>query len=218
MIKTVLFDLDGTLLDTTEGVIDSVVYTIKQLGLQDLDYEELVQFVGPPIQQSFINKYGISEQEAQQAANCFRDYYKNKSLFKAKVYPNILELLQNLKNKRIKIGVATYKREDYAIQILEHFGVSKFCDCIHGADNNNKLTKKDIVNLCISELSNDISSTVLIGDTEHDALGAKEANIGFIGVLYGFGFKQGTDLAQYKNIGYFKTVKELENFLLEDKY
>lgn len=193
MIKAVLFDLDGTLLDTSEGIKHSVRHTISVMGYNQLPEETILKFVGPPIQYSLMTFCGVDSEEAQRGANVFRDFYKSNALFEAELYDGIIELLKSLRNKGIKIGVATYKREDYAIDLLKHFGIDKFCDVIHGADNENRLSKADIIELCIKEIGEDKKDIVLVGDTVHDAKGAETAHIDFIAALWGFGFKSKTD-------------------------
>ncbi len=189
MIKNVIFDLDGTLLDTTEGIVESVNYVIREKSLPSLSYSELLTFVGPPIQDSFVNRFNMSKSDAQNAANIFREYYKEQALFKAKPYEGIFDLLENLKSKGYRNAVATYKREDYAIKLLKYFDFDKYMFCMHGADNDNILKKKDIIEICISELGSSKEECVLIGDTKHDEKGAFEAGVNFIGVSYGFGYK-----------------------------
>lgn len=188
MIKAILFDLDGTLLDTSRGIIESVRHTVNRLGYEQLPVETIMKFVGPPIQKSLITHLGLTPEEAQNGANIFREYYKNNALLKASVFPGIKDVLVKLRNRGLKIGVATYKREDYAIDILKHFQLAEYFDIIHGADNENILTKADIIELCIRELKEDKTSVLLVGDTEHDARGAQVIGIGFIAVIWGFGY------------------------------
>lgn len=209
--KGILFDLDGTLLDTSEGIIESVRHTISSLGLPDLNTEALKTFVGPPVQESFKKYFGIDEAKAQEAADIFRSYYKETALFLAKPYPGIHVLLEQLIKNNLRIGVATYKREDYAKTLLEHFDIAPFCDSICGADNENKLTKTDIIIKCLHDLSLQAKETVLIGDTIHDARGASNAGIPFIGVAYGFGFGSRNDSIPYPCVRYVVTVEELED-------
>lgn len=209
MIQAVLFDLDGTLLDTSEGIIESVRFTIEELGYPSLIENTILRFVGPPIQNSLIKFLRLSPKEAQHGADIFRDYYKSKALFKATLYPGIYDLLNSLKIKGVKIGVATYKREDYALSLLEHFKIADLCDVIHGADNNNKLTKANIIELCLNELNVDKANIVLVGDTEHDAKGAKEAGIKFIAVGWGFGYKLITDVSEYPFIKFANSPGEI---------
>lgn len=213
-MRVVLFDLDGTLLDTTEGVLESAVYAARELGYETLPHEQMLSFVGPPIQNSFMKHYGCSVEIAQEAANLFRSYYKEKALYKAKLYPGMIEVLEKIKEKGVKIGVATYKREDYAISILEHFGIAPFCYSMHGADNFNKLSKADIVNLCINEMTSCRKDVIFVGDTEYDALGAKNAEVDFLGVTYGFGFKSDADVNEYPNIGSADNTYEILKFII----
>lgn len=187
MIETVIFDLDGTLMDTSEGLILSINDTINRFGLNDLSIEKKRTFIGPPIIKSFKETYNLSDEKATEISNYFRDIYKNTYLYQAKVYDGIYELLDILKKSGKKIAVATYKRDDYAKMILNHFNISKYCDFIQGADFENKLSKSDIVKICIDELKANKKSTVLIGDSMNDLIGARESNIDFIAVTYGFG-------------------------------
>lgn len=213
MTKAILFDLDGTLLDTSLGIMDSVRYTIAQLGYEPLSDETILKFVGPPIQNSLINNLGLSPEEAQNGANIFRDYYKNFALYKATLYPGIKDLLVELKNRGIKIGVATYKREDYAIDLLKYFGIADYCNIIHGADNENKLTKANIVEMCINEIGEDKSEILLVGDTEHDAKGAQDSNIGFIAVTWGFGYKPTENKIEYPFVAIVNNTVEIIKYL-----
>jgi phosphoglycolate phosphatase len=214
--KAVIFDVDGTILNPREGVVEAVKHTIEALRLNMLPTNQLNTFVGPPIQTSFIKKYNLSETEAQNAAYIFRDYYKNISLLQAKPYDDIYDTMGRLKQRGFKIGIATYKRQDYAIKLLEHFKFDKYCESIRGADNYNKLTKPDIIKNCLADLDiRDNTQVVMIGDSEHDAAGAEEAGIDFIGVTWGFGFKTPEDVLKYNNVGYANTFKELGNILID---
>jgi phosphoglycolate phosphatase len=214
MIKAVLFDLDGTLLDTSQGIQSSVKYTLETLNLPLLSDDMMIKFVGPPIQSSLMKYVGLSEEQAQCGANIFRDYYKTEALFEACVYPGIIELLKHLKQHNILVGIATYKREDYAIDLLRHFGITQFCDVIHGADNYNKLTKKDIVEQCIKDMCEDKSDVVLVGDTHFDAEGAQSAGVNFIAVTWGFGYSCGDVISEYPCKAIVNNVKELEDIIL----
>jgi len=207
--SAVLFDLDGTLLDTTDGVLESAVHTVVSLDRKPLPHETMLHFLGPPIQESFMRHYGMDKAGAQEAANRFRSYYKENALFKAKLYPGIIETLKALSDNGIALGVATYKREDYAIQVLQHFGIAPYCKTMHGADNFNRRTKVDIIELCIRELGVGREEIVLVGDTEYDAVGAVNAGVDFIGVTFGFGFKAESDVSRYPNIGCVGSLEQI---------
>jgi len=213
-MKAVLFDLDGTLLNTTEGILESVRYVIGKFGLKEKPYDILLRFVGPPIQNSFAKYFNFSAEESQKAADLFRSYYKENALFKAKPYPGVFDVLGKLKKNDIIIAVVTYKREDYARTILEHFGIMQFCSSIHGADNHNVLTKAEIVSNCIHELGVEKKNVLLVGDTEYDAIGAQQAGVSFLGVTYGFGFKSKENVDTYPNIGYADDICGVMKYIM----
>ena len=218
MIKNVIFDLDGTLLDTSEGILDSVRYTIAALSYSELPYDELLTFVGPPIQQSFMEHFGCNAETAQRAADIFRNYYKDTALLRAVPYEGVYDLCDELKRRGMKLAVATYKREDYALTLLKHFQFNTYCSPMHGADGNNKLKKKDIVQMCMLEMDAKPDNTVLVGDTEHDAAGAIEAGVAFLAVTYGFGFRDGVDLKGLNYIGIADKPKTVADILFQHKW
>jgi len=175
-----------------------------------------LSFVGPPIQNSFIKHYGCDQETAQKAANIFRDYYKNTALLLAEPYEGIYDLCRVLREHGVKMSVATYKREDYALTLLRHFDFHKYCDPMHGADNNNVLKKEDIVRMCQEEMGATKEDSVLIGDTDNDAKGAVKANTPFIAVTYGFGFKNEEDVADYPHVGVANTPLDIAKIILKE--
>ncbi|MCI7767215.1 MAG: HAD hydrolase-like protein [Oscillospiraceae bacterium] len=188
--KLAVFDVDGTLLDTTEGVLSSVRHTIEHFGFEMLPEERLKGFIGPPIQDSFALAYGLEGDILQELATFFRNSYKDNDLLKAEPYNGIFDVMKALSERGITIAIATYKREDYAKTLLEHFGFDSYSDIIYGGDHFNRLKKRDIIMKCISDSGiQKLSDAVMIGDTENDAVGAMQLGIDFIGVTYGFGFK-----------------------------
>ena len=187
MYRGIIFDLDGTLLDTSEGVLSSVRHTIKTMGYRELPEETLLTFIGPPVKRSLMEHYGLDDAEADRATAVFRDQYKNVDLLKARPYDGILPLLERLKSQGFLIGVATLKREDYALTILEHFGIAERCDLICGSDFASKMQKTDVLDKCLKGLNLSPAEAVLIGDTASDGSGAKCSGTDFIAVTYGFG-------------------------------
>jgi phosphoglycolate phosphatase len=198
--KAVLFDLDGTLIDTSKGVIHCIGLTIEKLNLPKLSMEDTLKFIGPPLQDSFRDICHLDETTVDLAVKTFRSYYVGDNLFNVEIYDGIFELLELLKSKNIKVAVATYKQEAFAKTLLEHFGIAKYCDYIYGSDPQGILTKADIVQKCIDSFGVDNSQVVLIGDSHFDAIGAKHANVDFIAVTYGFGFKSPSDVEPYNSV------------------
>ncbi|MDF2986005.1 MAG: haloacid dehalogenase superfamily [Eubacterium sp.] len=213
--ETVLFDLDGTLLDTSEGIVKGVEHTLKLMGLPLLSSEQCKTFIGPPVLNSFIRECSMSEAAARSAVEIYRKRYKEKGLYQSKKYKNIKQLLVNLKKNNCKISIATLKREDFAKTIMNHFGLFSYFDSIRGIDQNDSLTKKDIIVSCLEDLKQiDYSKAVFIGDSEYDAEGAREAGIDFIPVTYGFGFKNEVEADRYSNVFIAKNPKSLSDYLL----
>ena len=213
--KCVVFDLDGTLLDTSEGVLSSVRYTIDKHGLPKLDEEQMKSFIGPPIQNSFAAQYGLEGAILQELATTFRNQYKNVDLLKARPYEGIFEVFQALIDNHIIPAIATYKRQDYAITILKHFGFDKYTDIMLGADHENKLKKKDIIELALKKADvNVYSDAIMVGDSDNDAIGAEMIGTGFVGVTYGFGFKTKEDVLQYPALAVADTTEELKRILI----
>lgn len=199
----VIFDLDGTILDTSVGILSAVKHTICQMDYAMVEDDILSTFIGPPIQDSFARVYGSSGEVLQEIATIFREQYKSKDLLKAMPYEGIYEVLQELLDRNIVMAVATYKREDYALTLLKHFQFDRYATIMHGADHWNRLKKQDIIQMCIEEAGiADYQRVVMVGDTLHDEQGAKLLGIDFIGVSYGFGFKTAEELAMAHAVGF----------------
>lgn len=205
-----VFDLDGTLLDTSEGILAAVRYTIGSMGFAPLPEAQLLTFIGPPVQESFARAYGLSGPILQTIAGVFRDRYANVDLLGARPYPGVYDLLDRLRDAGVQTAVATYKREDYALSLLRHFGFDRYTALMHGGDHENKLRKRDIIELCIKESGvTDRARVVMVGDTAHDARGAAEIGVDFIGVTFGFGFRTEADLDLYPNVGCAQTPLDI---------
>jgi phosphoglycolate phosphatase len=212
--KLIIFDVDGTLLDTREGVLDSVRDVVKKYNMEELPLDTLRTFIGPPIQNSLEKHYGVTGDKLQEMTDYFRDRYKSNNLFKAVPYDGIFDVMKLLRDRGIKIAVATYKREDYALSLLKHFGFDQYADVMHGADNENKLKKSDIIRLCISEMEcAELDEVLMVGDTDNDAAGADKIGVDFLGVGFGFGYRPGDMIEDHPSIGLADTPIEIMNFI-----
>lgn len=215
MYKTILFDLDGTLLDTRIGVKKAVERTISQLDLSSLSEEVLNTFVGPPMQYSFEKHYNMDSDNALRAANLFRENYNKYSLFDALIYPGVMQLLDNLKTVGCQVVVATNKSHENAEKILQHFGILDKCDFMMGSDLQGKLKKKDIILECVKRVKTSPEECVYIGDSAFDSEGAEANGIDFIAVTYGFDFREGDLLENIRHVAVCNSVAEIEKFLLQ---
>ena len=216
--KLVIFDLDGTLLDTSEGILSAAKYAIDKTGRSMPNQEVLESYIGPPIQQSFAKTFGIEGKELDEMALLFRNQYKDVDLLKAVPYKGIYELCQALLDKGFILAVATYKREDYALKLLEHYQFDKYMDIICGSDFAGKLTKADIIRKVIHfGKVKSYEDVVMIGDTHHDAIGAEALGLDFLGVTYGFGYKCSSDIVGDNVIGVANNTSEIGTILMGAK-
>jgi phosphoglycolate phosphatase len=185
-----LFDLDGTLTDSGLGVGNGVLYTLEKMGYPKPSDSELKKYLGPPLWTSFHDYAGIPESDTVEAVRLYREYYNETGAFENSVYPGIPELLTQLNSEGKRLAVATSKVDYAALTILRHFNLDHHFEVIAGSDETGELrgTKALVIAHAVSELRMcDGTSIVMIGDREHDILGAKEHGIPGIGVLYGYG-------------------------------
>lgn len=209
-----VFDLDGTLLDTRGGVLSAVKYTIKEFGYEMPDEDTLRTFIGPPVQEGFARVYGLEGAILQEIATVFRNFYSTKTLLEAELYDGMIELFEAMRERGVTPAVATYKREDYALKLLRHFGFDRYTDVMFGGDHENKLKKRDIIEKCINTAGfSDLSRVVMIGDTEFDAVGARDIGVDFIGVSYGFGYRSVDEIKGCGAVGAAQTPMEILKFL-----
>lgn len=234
MYETVLFDLDGTLTDPGEGITKSVAYALGKYGIGVADRAELYKFIGPPLHESFEIYYGFSAEQAKEAVEYYREYYRETGIFENIVYPGIEDMLEVLRNSGRTLAVATSKPEQFAKEILEHFHLAGYFEYVAGANMDGTRTKKDeVISYALDALNavkgarpssqkqlaglgcnigaqdGSMESTlgnmgqggnsglmlgsptvIMVGDREHDVLGAAKVGLNSIGVLYGYGSRE----------------------------
>lgn len=196
--STILFDLDGTLTDPKVGITKSVQYALSKLGIKEPDLERLTSFIGPPLNLSFQQKYHFSSAEAQQAVEYYREYFKAKGMYENVVYESIPWLLKSLKDESRNLVVATSKPTVFAQKILDHFGIGQFFDHVVGSNlDSTRSDKTEIIEYTMIQYSDlPKSDFIMIGDREHDIIGANSNGIDSIGVTYGYGSRE--ELTQAK--------------------
>ncbi len=187
-IENVLFDLDGTLTNPKVGIVNSILYALEKLKINEANIDELETFIGPPLRESFVKRYNFSEANADLAMNYYREYFSVKGLYENEVYPDIPTLLQFLFANRYKLFVATSKPTLYAKKIVEHFNLSKyFVETIGSNLDNTRTDKSEVISHVISTFGLKTANSVMIGDRKFDIIGAKNNSIKSIGVTYGYG-------------------------------
>lgn len=184
--KTVLFDLDGTLTDSGEGIINCAILALQHFGLPIPSREEMRVFVGPPLQESFI-RHGVPADRAEEAVRIYRSRYIPIGKFENTPYPGIREMLEALKADGHKLYVATSKPEGMSIEILEHFDLARYFDQICGATMDFSRSSKEAVIAYLLEQNGKPDNMVMVGDTKFDVLGAAAHGIPAIGVSWGYG-------------------------------
>ena len=197
-IKAVLFDLDGTLIDSSEGIIKSVRYALSYYGMEETDTDKLYQFIGPPLSDSFQKIYGFSREQAVEAVEVYRQRYSKTGIFECRLYPGVEECIRTLRKQGLRIGMASSKPEQSCRRILEHFGILSLFDEVVGATfDGTRDRKEDVLREAFRRWEDlSLSQMCLIGDTVYDAAGAAAAGIDCIAVTYGFG-----DVEQMKQAG-----------------
>ena len=195
--KYVLFDLDGTLTDSEEGILNSIEYMLKVYGIPAGDRESLRPWLGPPLKESLMKYCGFEEKKALEAVEKYREYYDRQGIIENQVYPGIPKLLSDLKEQGYVVALATSKPETAAVRVLKHFGLDQAFTFIGGATlDDSRVKKGDVIRYVLKALKVErLEEAVMVGDREHDVYGAKENGLEVIGVLYGYGSFQELEAA-----------------------
>ena len=192
MYKYLFFDLDGTIVEPSKGIVNSILYSLEKLNYGNVNPADLLKVIGPPLEYSYMSFLGFSEEKADEAVKLYREYYKDKGINECHLYEGIDEVIAKLHSKGYKIVLATSKPEPFAKLIIERFNLTKYFTYIAGATFDGKIKKKeDVIANALKQLNiTTPSDVIMIGDRKHDLIGASINNMDSIGVLYGFGNRQ----------------------------
>ncbi|OLS37033.1 phosphoglycolate phosphatase [Alkalihalophilus pseudofirmus] len=187
--KVVLFDLDGTLSDPKAGITKSVQYALEKMNKAVPDEEKLESFIGPPLHVSFSEYCGFDEWHTQTAINYYRERFKRAGMYENELYEGIPHLLHTLNNQRFKLVVATSKPTVFAEKILTYFAIDHYFELIVGSQlDGSRSSKAEIIQFILDHYSEfEREEFVMIGDREHDLIGANQTGIESIAVTYGYG-------------------------------
>ncbi len=192
MYSFVIFDFDGTVTDTSEGIVKSFAYSFKEMGREVPDLSDRNKFIGPPLDYSYVKYYGVSEDEAQLYLAKYRERYSVKGIYECELYDGMKEILALFKEKGIKLGVASSKPERFVNEVAEFLGVREFFDVTVGIGIGEKVhpTKKELILTAMEKLgAENKDDCLMVGDRFYDIDGAKQAGVKSVGVLWGFGDK-----------------------------
>ena len=210
MKKAILFDLDGTLTDSGEGIMNCARFTLEHYGLPIPSDEELRTIVGPPLHESFV-RFGIPAEEADEAVKVYRSRYLTVGKYENYPYPGIREVLEKLKALGHTLYVATSKPEATSVDILNHFELASYFDIIAGASfDRSRSSKEDVIAYLLSQCD-DYEEKVMVGDTAFDVIGAKAHGIPTVGVSWGYGTVEDMEKAGAVSIAH--TMDELYEML-----
>ena len=219
MFQYCLFDLDGTLTDSQEGIIKSVQYALSFFGIEEHDLQKLTPFLGPPLKKSFMEFYGFSQEDAEKAIALYRERFAPIGIFENSVYPGIPDLLERLKEKGMLLAVASSKPECYVRQILAHFDIEKYFDVVVGSElDGSRSQKEEVVEEALKRLGiltvpieKRKSVCVMIGDRKFDLQGAKAHFL--TGVGAGYGYASAGELEEEGADYIAETVEKLAQYL-----
>ena len=214
MYDTILFDLDGTLTDSGLGITKAVQYALGQMGYEVPERESLFCFIGPPLHRSFQTHYHMDEETSVEAVRQFRVYYNQMGgILENEVYGGIRELLAALKRAGKRLMVATSKPQAAAELVMHHFGLDEYVpEIIGGTDDPRRNTKGKVIAWALREYGVEPGTAVMVGDREHDVLGAAENGIPCIGVTWGYGDRPELKTAGAKAV--FDRAEEVTEYIL----
>lgn len=217
MYRYLLFDLDGTLTDSQEGITKSVDYALRTVaGIRTADRSALTPYIGPPLVDGFMENHHLNHETAVRCKDAYRSRYEKVGLFENRVYDGIPEALARLQAAGCKLALATSKPEVFAVRILEHFDLSRYFTILCGATMDGRISQKEeVVEETLRRLGNPSpAETIMIGDRRHDVLGAKRHGLRCLGVLFGFGSEE--ELRDAGAYALAATPQAMAEWLLED--
>ncbi len=206
----ILFDLDGTLTEPKEGIVNGVHYALSKMGIHEKDKEKLVKFIGPSLYESFSKFYGFSVDEAKKCVDYYRDYYSQKGINENLLMAGMDTLLDSLKKEDRKLYVATGKPTVYAEIVLKNFDLYKYFEIVVGSNlDGSRIEKGEIIAEVLKNIH--CERPIMIGDREHDIIGANENNIDSIAVTFGYGTRD--VLEKYNPTYIVDSVEEIRDIL-----
>lgn len=194
MYQHVFFDLDGTITEPKAGILGGVVHALEKFGIKEENPALLCEYIGPPLRMSFSKFHGLNDEQAEQAVEYYREYYREKGIYQNKIMPGMESAFQKLRSAGCKLYVATSKPEFFAKQILENLHLLPYFEIVAGSSfDKSRDSKEAVIAWLLEQIQTDalrMSDIVMVGDRKYDVIGAKQFGIDQIGVLFGYGSRE----------------------------
>ena len=214
-MKAVLFDLDGTLTDPALGITNSILYALEHYGIRGVARESLYTFIGPPLKDSFRERFCFSEEKSLEAVKRFQEYFSRQGIFENRVYDGVVPLLERLRSQGRSLVLATSKPEEFALRILEHYRLLPYFTAVCGGsmDEITRTTKEEVIRYALEKTQLSGKDCVMVGDRKYDMEGGRALGCATLGVLYGYGTRE--ELLSAGADCLAETVKECEEKLYQ---
>ena len=204
----ILFDLDGTIAESAQGIRESLEYMIKEIGVPMVDLSDYTKYIGPPLLDTIKNLCNVPEEKWDEAYNLYKDYYARKGRYTIKPYDGIEIVLKELKAKGVKLAVCTSKLEETAHVVMKELGLFEYFDAVCGSNREcTRKDKKDLIPYTIEILGGTLEESVMLGDTWFDAKGAFECGVDFIACSYGYG--DDDEMAKYNSVAWADSTLDI---------
>jgi phosphoglycolate phosphatase len=190
--KYILFDLDGTLIDSEEGIVKCIQYAISQLGIEEIPYDKLVSLIGPPIQDTFQILFGNKNHSlVDQAVALYRERFSTKGVVEAQLYEGIVPMLSSLNKEDLSLFIATSKPYVFAKRVMARLDMTQYFKEIYGPElDGTRRYKADLIENILKSENIPAEQAVMVGDRSHDIVGANANALRGIGVSWGYGTKE----------------------------
>jgi Predicted phosphatases len=214
-VELIIFDMDGTLFDTSEGICDSYIQVARTFNKKIPEKKDLQKLIGGPLRTNLKDLFDFEDQECQHAIDVYRGHYAKIGLEKSKIYPGVVDTIRELHDEGYSLGVATLKRQDFAVKFIENSGLLYFFSSINGMDARDELTKEELIKNCMDVCGADGVRTIVVGDSSSDYNGALCNNTRFLAATWGFGFDEET--CCNKSISYVRKFEDIPTYLNSHK-
>ena len=213
-VKTIFFDMDGTLIQSEFGIYDSILYALDQFGYQLEDRSILRKFIGPPLYNSFNEFLGFAPEDAERAVALYRDYYSNTGIYQAPLYDGVREMLKTLQQAGFQLACVTSKPDMFAKRVLEHHKITQCFEILAApAPEDHNADKAPLLRKAMAELGIEPAQVVMVGDRYYDIEGANDAGVRSVGVLYGYGSEE--ELTKAGATALAQTPEEVAQLFME---